>query len=119
MWSPIKAVIEWAAPLLDCRVSTYPPAGERGDFVVVNRVGGSTAYPHDSPRIALQAWTDSDANGEQVAFAIARVLPTLADSDPRINATGGEVVITQLGCDEDGHFVWQVAFDMECNIRED
>jgi hypothetical protein len=119
MWSSLAETIAWASERLGVRVGSYPPADGDGDFAVVQRVGGDTSYPHDSPRIAIQVWTDSDANGEQVALALARVLPTLADRTPRINAIERESTITQLGRDESGHYVWQLVFTMHCNIRSD
>lgn len=119
MWSSLAETIAWVEDALDVRTGSYPPADQAGDFAVVNRVGGETAYPHDSPRIAIQLWTDSDANGEQVALAVARALPALVGRSPRINAIERGTTVTQLGRDENGHFVWQVEFTMHCNIRQD
>ena len=119
MWSSLAETIAWAEDTLGVRTGSYPPANEDGDFAVVQRVGGETAYPHDHPRIAIQAWTDSDANGEQVALALARVLPSLKERSPRINAIGRDITVTQLGRDENGHFVWQVEFQMHCNIIDE
>lgn len=119
MWSSLAETVAWVEEALEVRTGSYPPADERGDFAVVQRVGGETAYPHDNPRIAIQAWTDSDENGEQVALALARVLPTLKERSPRINAIGRDITVTQLGRDENGHYVWQVEFQMHVNIRED
>ena len=51
-------------------------------------------------------------------LALAAVLPTLANEHERINAVERDPVITQLGRDENGHFVWQLSFTMHCNIRE-
>lgn len=118
MWSSTSTVISWVESRLGVRTGSYPPADERGDYAVVNRVGGTVSYPHDSPRFSVQVWTDSDDNGEQVALALAAVLPTLADESPRINAVDGEPVCTQLGRDENGHYVWQLTFDVHCNIRQ-
>ena len=119
MWSSTKAVIEWVESVLGCRTGSYPPADQTGDYAVVNRVGGETQYPHDSPRYAVQIWTDSDENAEQVALALAAVLPNLAHADKRINAVDTDATVTQLGRDENGHFVWQVVFTLHCNIRQD
>ena len=119
MWSSLAETISWVEEALDVRTGSYPPANEDGDFAVVQRVGGETAYPHDHPRIAIQAWTDSDENGEQVALALARVLPSLKERSPRINAIGREITVTQLGRDENNHFVWQVEFQMHCNIIDE
>lgn len=119
MWSSLATVIAWVGDVLDVRTGSYPPADASGDYAVVQRVGGETAYPHDNPRIAVQVWTDSDANGEQVALALARILPTLAERSPRINAVERGTTVTQLGRDENGHYVWQVVFELHCNIRQD
>jgi len=119
MWSSLATTISWVEETLGVRTGSYPPADQSGNYAVVTRVGGETAYPHDHPRIAIQVWTDSDANGEQVALAIARVLPALAERSPRINGIEGGTTVTQLGRDENGHYVWQVVFTAHCNIRED
>ena len=119
MWSSLAETISWVEETLDVRTGSYPPADQEGDFAIVQRVGGETSYPHDSPRIAVQVWTDSDANGEQVALALARILPALKERSARINAIEGGTTVTQLGRDEGGHFVWQVVFTMHCNIRQD
>lgn len=119
MWSSLAETIAWTEDTLGVRTGSYPPANEDGDFAVVQRVGGETAYPHDHPRIAIQAWTDSDENGEQVALALARVLPSLRERSPRINAIGRDITVTQLGRDDNGHFVWQVEFQMHCNIIDE
>ena len=118
MWSSTATVISWVESVLETRTGSYPPADQTGDYAVVNRVGGETEYPHDSPRFAVQIWTDSDANGEQVALALAAVLPNLAAQDGRINSVERAATITQLGRDDNGHYVWQVAFTLHCNIRE-
>ena len=118
MWSPLAETVAFVEETLGVRTGSYPPAGADGDFAVVQRVGGDTEYPHDSPRIAVQVWTDSDANGEEVARALAIVLPTLKDRCNRINSVERAATITQLGRDENGHFVWQVVFTMHCNILE-
>lgn len=118
MWSSTATVISWVESVLEVRTGNYPPADQTGDYAVVNRVGGETEYPHDSPRFSVQIWTDSDENAEQVALALAAVLPNLAAQDARINAVERAATITQLGRDENGHFVWQVAFTLHCNIRE-
>jgi hypothetical protein len=119
MWSSLATVIAWIEGVLDVRTGSYPPADAEGDYAIVQRVGGTASYPHDSPRISVQVWTDSDANGEQVVLALAAVLPTLADAHERINAVDREPVITQIGRDENGHYVWQLTFSLECNIRQD
>jgi len=119
MWSSLAAVAAWTESLLGVRTGSYPPANSSGDYAVVNRVGGDTEYPHDFPRYAIQIWTDSDENGEQVALALSRMLPTLAQQSPRINAVDRNATITQLGRDENGHYVWQVAFSMSCNILDE
>lgn len=119
MWSSLAETIAWVESVLDVRTGSYPPANQTGDYAIVQRVGGDTAYPHDNPRIAVQIWTDSDANGEQVALALARVLPQLKEQSDRINAIDGESTITQLGRDDNGHYVWQVVFTAHCNIRLD
>ena len=118
MWSSMKTVISWLETKLDVRVCTYPPRDMPRDFAVVQRVAGPMSYPHDSPRYTIQVWTDSDEGGEQVMLALSRVLPTLADADPRINAVDSEPEVTQLGHVETGHFVWQMSFQMHVNIRE-
>lgn len=119
MWSSLAETIAWVEATLDVRTGSYPPADASGDYAVVQRVGGDTGYPHDSPRMAIQIWTDSDENGEQVALAVARVLPALAERSYRINAIERGITITQLGRDDNGHYVWQVVFTMHCNIQED
>ena len=119
MWSSLAETIAWTEATLGVRAGSYPPAGQTGDFAVVNRVGGDTSYPHDNPRMAIQVWTDSDENGEQVALALARVLPTLKERSGRINGIDRDSTITQLGRDESGRYVWQVVFTMHCNIRFD
>lgn len=119
MWSCTATVISWVEDTLDVRAGSYPPADASGDYAVVQRVGGETRYPHDSPRYSVQVWTDSDENGEQVALALSAVLPKLASVDARINGVDPETVITQLGRDDNGHYVWQVTFSLHCNIRED
>ena len=119
MWSSTATVISWVEDVLDVRTGSYPPADQAGDYAVVNRVGGETVYPHDSPRFAVQVWTDSDENGEQVALALAAVLPTLAERDARINGVERAATITQLGRDDNGHYVWQVAFELHCNIIDE
>lgn len=118
MWSSLAEVVGWTERKLGVRTGSYPPANQSGDYATVNRVGGDTAYPHDFPRYAIQIWTDSDANGEQVALALARMLPELASAHNRINAVDRNATITQLGRDDNGHFVWQVAFGMSCNIKD-
>ena len=119
MWSSLAETVAWTESTLGVRTGSYPPADQTGDYAVVNRVGGETAYPHDHPRMAIQIWTDSDENGEQVALALARVLPTLAEQSGRINGIERGTTVTQLGRDDNGHYVWQVVFAMHCNIRED
>ena len=119
MWSSTATVISWVESVLGCRTGSYPPADQSGDYAVVNRVGGDTRYPHDSPRFAVQVWTDSDENAEQVALSLAAVLPTLVSQHARINAVDPDSTITQLGRDENGHFVWQVVFTLHCNIIEE
>jgi len=118
MWSSTATVIAWVESVLDCRTGSYPPADQSGDYAIVQRVGGDARYPHDSPRFAVQIWTDSDANAEQVALALTAVLPNLADADPRINAVDPDATVTQLGRDENGHYVWQVVFTLHCNIKQ-
>lgn len=118
MWSSMATVIGWVERTLYVRTGSHPPADQSGDYAVVQREGGTTSYPHDSPRYCVQVWTDSDENAEQVVLALAAVLPTLANEHERINAVGRDPVITQLGRDENGHFVWQLSFTMHCNIRE-
>lgn len=119
MWSSLATTIEWVEDVLEVRTGSYPPADQSGDYAIVQRVGGETASPHDHPRIAIQVWTDSDADGEQVALALSRVLPTLAERSGRINGIEGGHTVSQLGRDKNGHYVWQVVFAMHCNIRED
>lgn len=118
MWSSTATVIQWVESVLDVRTGSYPPADQAGDYAVVNRVGGETVYPHDSPRFSVQIWTDSDENAEQVALALAAVLPNLASAHERINAVDRDATITQLGRDDNGHFVWTVTFTLHCNIRQ-
>lgn len=119
MWSSLAETIAWVEEVLDVRTGSYPPADASGDYAVVQRVGGDTSYPHDNPRIAIQVWTDSDADGEQVALALARILPSLKERNVRINSIDRDSTITQLGRDKNGHYVWQVVFSMHCNIRQD
>lgn len=116
MWSSLATVISWAQQRLDVRVGSYPPAGESGDYAIVQRVGGDADYPHDSPRISIQVWTDSDENGEQVALALAQALPSLAEESSHINGVDRSATITQLGRDDNGHFVWQLTFSMHVNV---
>lgn len=118
MWSSTATVISWVESTLGVRTGSYPPADQSGDYAIVQRVGGSASYPHDAPRFAVQVWTDSDENGEQVALALAAVLHTLVDADARINAVENDPTITQVGRDENGHYVWQLAFTLHCNILE-
>ena len=119
MWSSTATVISWVESVLGVRAGSYPPACQEGDYAIVNRVGGAVRYPHDSPRFSVQVWTDSDANAEQVALALAAVLPGLAAESQRINAVDPDATVTQLGRDENGHFVWQVTFTIHCNIRQE
>ena len=119
MWSSLATTIAWVEDALDVRTGSYPPADQKGDYAIVQRVGGNTDYPHDNPRIAVQVWTDSDEDGEQVALALARILPTLKERSARINAIDRDSTVTQMGRDENGHYVWQVVFQMHCNIRQD
>ena len=116
MWSSMATVISWVESKLDVHTGSYPPADQAGDFATVQRVGGEASYPHDSPRYSVQVWTDSDENGEQVVLALASVLHELVDADARINAVESDPTITQLGHDENGHFVWQLTFTLHCNI---
>lgn len=116
MWSSLAEVIAWTESVLDVRAGSYPPANPSGDFATVQRVGGETAYPHDHPRFAIQVWTDSDENGEQVVLALSRVLPTLAGRTSRINSIERGTTITQLGRDKSGRYVWQLVFTMHVNI---
>jgi len=118
MWSSTATVISWVESMLGVRTGSYPPADPGGDFAVVQRVGGDASYPHDSPRFSVQVWTDSDENGEQVALALAAVLHTLAEADSHINAVEDNPTITQLGRDENGHYVWQLTFTAHCNIMD-
>lgn len=118
MWSSMATVISWVESVLGVRTGSYPPANQTGDYAVVQRVGGETRYPHDSPRFSVQVWTDSDENAEQVVLALAAVLYNIVDADPRINAVEPDPTITQMGRDENGHYVWQIIFTLHCNIRE-
>ena len=118
MWSSTAAVVAWVESALEVCTGTYPPADSPTDFAVVQRVGGDCAYPHDSPRFAVQVWTDTEAGAEQATLALAAVLPGIVDSDPRINAVGTPSV-TSIGRDEGGHFIWQLVFELQCNIRAD
>lgn len=119
MWSSLAEVVSWVEDTLEVRTGSYPPADYDGDFAIVQRVGGSRSYPHDHPRFAVQVWTDSDANGEQVVYALERVLPTLAGRSERILRIDSETTPTQLGPDENGHFVWQLVFTLHCNVLEE
>lgn len=118
MWSSTAAVVTWVESTLEVRTGTYPPADSPSDFAVVQRVGGDCAYPHDSPRFAVQVWTDTEAGAEQATLALAAVLPGIVDSDTRINAVGTPSV-TSIGRDEGGHFIWQLVFELQTNIRAD
>ena len=53
-----------------------------------------------------------------LALALAAVLPALAQASPRINAVDDAPVVTQLGRDESGRYVWQVTFDVHCRISD-
>lgn len=117
MWSSTAAVISWIESLLNVRTGSYPPADASGDYVIVERVGGTVSYPHDSPRFAVQVWTDSDENGEQAILALSAVLHRLVEHDARINSVEQDVEVAHIGRDENGHFVWQLIFTMHCNIR--
>ena len=116
MWSPLATVVSWLESRLDVRVGSYPPANQTGDYLLVNRVGGDVNYPHDHPRISVQVWTDSDTNGEQVVYALSSILGELVDFDGRINGVETEATVTQLGPDDNGHFVWQLTFTMHCRL---
>lgn len=118
MWSSMATVISWTEQALGVRVGTYPPKDMPSDFAVVQRVGGTMSYPHDAPRYAVQLWTDSDEGGEQVIMALARVLPTLAAAHERINAVDRNPEVTQLGRLETGHYVWQLTFQLDVNIKD-
>lgn len=117
MFSSLETVIGWAARRFGMPAATYPQAGSDLPFAVVNRVSGACEYPHDYPRYAVQFWTESDAQGESLAFACARASQELLDESERINAVGTPE-ITQLGLIDGGGFVWQVAFDLATNIYE-
>jgi len=118
MWSSMATVISWAEEALGVRVGTYPPKDLPTDFAIVQRVGGTMSYPHDNPRYAVQLWTDSDEGGEQVIMALARLLPNLAAAHGRINAVDMDPEVTQLGRFDTGHFVWQLSFQLNVNIKD-
>ena len=114
-WSSLAAVRKWAETCLGVPVGTYPPANPSGDFGVIQRVGGDVDYPHDSPVFALQIWADSDPAAEESAVALSRVLSSLKVAEPRINSIGIPSLVS-LGRDEDGKYVWQLNFQVNCNI---
>lgn len=115
-WSSLAAVRAWAEERLGVHVGTYPPANPTDDFGVVQRVGGEVDYPHDSPMFAIQIWADSEPDAEECAIALSRAIPTLMEAEARINRVGLPTLIS-LGRDEDGKFVWQLEFEINCNIR--
>ena len=115
MFSSLETVISWVGTTFKIPTSTYPQPWTGEPFAVVNRVGGECPYPHDYPRIAVQLWTASDADGESAAFACALAVDSLMQESSRINAVGAPE-ITQLGHVESGAFVWQVSFDLATNI---
>lgn len=114
-WSSLAAVRAWAEERLGVPVGTYPPAEPAGDFGVIQRVGGEVDYPHDSPSFAIQIWADSEPDAEEAAIALARVLPTLRSAESRVNGIGTPSLVS-LGRDENGKFVWQLEFEVNCNI---
>lgn len=118
MWSATAAVVAWTESKLGVRVGTYPPKDMPDDFAVVTRVGGDCEYPHDSPRFSIQVWTDTDEGAEQTTLALCAVLGSIAAEDSRINGVGIPSV-TSIGHDASGHFIWQLTFELYCNIRED
>lgn len=118
MYSSLQTVIAWTSDTFGIPASTYPQAETPRPFAVVNRTGGACEYPHDYPRVTVQFWTDSDAEGEEAAFALARtVRDGLMAADGRINAVS-PAELTQLGFIDDGGFVWQASFELATNIYE-
>lgn len=113
-WSSLAAVRAWAEKRLGVPVGTYPPAEPTGDFGVIQRIGGEVDYPHDSPEFALQIWADSEPDAEEAAIALARMLGTLLDIG-RVNRVGTPSLVS-LGRDENGKYVWQLEFEVNCNI---
>lgn len=118
MWSSTATVVAWTERTLGVRAGTYPPADTPTDFAVVNRVGGECDYPHDSPRFSIQVWTDTEAGAEQATLALCAVLRGIVDEHWRINAVGTPSV-TSIGHDGNGHYVWQLTFELHCNIKVD
>ena len=114
-WSSLAAVRSWAETLLGVHVGTYPPANPTDDFGVIQRVGGTVDFPHDYPAFALQVWADSEPDAEETCVALARALPTLMNAEERVNGVGKPSLVS-LGRDENGKYVWQLEFEVSCNI---
>ena len=116
-YSVLGEAVRWTESVLGVHAGTFPPADAADDFAVVTRVGGDVSYPHDNPRICIQIWAASESEGEQAALALARVLPSFKDADPRINSvTAPELV--QMGREEGGRCIWELEFGVNANIRD-
>lgn len=83
MYSVTEQFVAWITSL-GFRASTQVPRGapkSPSEFVTVSRVGGGVANLVDHPRIAIQAWAQTEARAEEMANQIR--LAALTQSRPQ------------------------------------
>ena len=123
MFSSVEYAAAWASDVLGVRACTYAPRDARGDvpgsepFCVVERTGGPLDWSHDSPEIAFQPWSRSEAEAEAMAASLAIAVRTRPMDDPHVNAAGVPDVLS-YGREEGGWFVWQTSVRLEVNLLD-
>lgn len=68
----------WLSDRLGVPVSTTVPAARPPEFATVERTGGGAAPYGDSPNLAVQTWSESEAGAHTLALAARDALVLLA-----------------------------------------
>lgn len=65
---------------LDVPVSSQVPANRPDEFITIERTGGAYSLGKDSPNLAIQAWSTTDAKAYSLALAAAEVVRNMRES---------------------------------------
>ena len=74
----LAALCRWLPGKLGVPCSTQPPDPRPAEFVTLERTGGEYSLGRDAPRLALQAWGETEAGAYTLALAAREAVAVMA-----------------------------------------